>query len=60
MALGMGLGGAEVHGGRKMSTFKKGGTKRGKGPAKLHRGEDIMPPKSKKAKRKGGRMGGRN
>ena len=41
-----------------MPSFKRGGTKRGKGAAKLHRDEMVAAPK--KSKRKRGRKGGRS
>lgn len=43
----------------RITSFKRGGTKRGKGPARLHKNEDILAPR-KKSKRKKGRMGGRS
>jgi hypothetical protein len=44
---------------RSVPSYKRGGTKRGKGKARLHRNEEIMAPKMK-SKRKKGRMGGRS
>lgn len=44
----------------RITSFKRGGTKRGKGPARLHRNETIMAPRKKKGKMmKMGRRGGR-
>jgi hypothetical protein len=41
-------------------SFKRGGTKRGKGAARLHHREDILAPKKKSKRSKKGRMGGRS
>ena len=41
----------------RITSFKRGGTKRGKGLARLHKRELVMAPK--KGKRKAGRMNGR-
>ena len=38
-----------------LRSFKRGGTKRGKGAAKLHKDEKIAAPKKSKRGRKGGR-----
>ena len=43
---------------RAVPDYHRGGTKRGKGAARLHKSEKIMAPK--KSKRKKGRMGGRS
>ncbi len=63
MALVVNAGGG-AHGGSGTAggvpKFKRGGTKRGDGPAKLHKNEDIMAPRrKKKSKRMKGRRGGR-
>ena len=50
---------AREAGERSVPSYKRGGTKRGKGVARLHKREEIMAPKMK-SKRKKGRMGGRS
>ncbi len=61
MALVVNSGGG-THAGRGTAggvpMYKRGGTKRGSGPARLHKDEDNMAPKRKK-KRMKGRRGGR-
>ena len=49
---GFGITGNENTG---MPSFKRGGKKRGKGAAKLHKDERIAAPKKSKRSRKGGR-----